>query len=485
MRLSVFLFFVALYVATTAGHIYTVDSYLTYNVTQAIARHGTLAIPKFMMTVEGKDRRQYSKLGIGENLVSLPLYWIGSLVEYGSPHNPVFSNYSDHVNIPDKSGVIVADAQQLIKLNDLEGARVFFTALTNAFVTALVCLLFWGLLRHFGLSRKGALWGASLLGFATPFWVYSRDFFAEPLFAVCLLGSLLLLVGAGRSEIGRRMLFAGLASGLGILTRASFLPIAVVFAAYLVLSSGNTRVGARRAMWFALGCAPGVAILGLLNFLRFGDVFLTGYHTAFDKGFSLPLAKGLWWNLASPYRSIFLYAPAVVIFALGLREFVRRYRAEAWLMVCIIAYTFAVYSKWWAWHGGWCWGPRFLLPVIPLLLLPGLVAARTKRWLVVVAVILGILGFGVQTAGVLINYTAPYDYWIKIKKLDWAETNIQQFSPIAVHLKALFATSPRLYDLWIIQASKVIGLSAVWIILALFGIAGFAGWRIVRPARKA
>lgn len=35
-----------------------------------------------------------------------------------------------------------------------------------------------------------------------------------------------------------------------------------------------------------------------------------------------------------------------------------------------LATLLALYSRWHLWEGGWCWGPRFLVPVIPLLALP-------------------------------------------------------------------------------------------------------------------
>lgn len=484
MRLTIFLFFLALYVATTAGHIYTVDSYLNYSVTKSIAERGTLAIPKFMMTVEGKNGRQYSKLGIGQSLVALPFYGLGSLVEDARPGQRVFRVYSDHVNVPDKSGIVAAQPQDLIKVNDLEGARVFFSTLTSAVVTALLALFFWMLLRRFGLSRRGALWGALLLGFTTPFWVYARDFFAEPLFAACLVLAFLLVIDLGKTGYERRAVAAGLVSALGILSRVSFIPICVIFAVYLVVTDADWKAGGRRSAWYAAGFLPGILIQAALDRAHFGDVFQTGYHTAFDKGFSVPLWKGLWWNLASPYRSIFLYAPVVLVFAFGIREFLRKHRAEAYLVVAIVVYTFLVYSSWWAWHGGWCWGPRFLLPAIPLLVLPGLLAAKTRPWLRALAAALGAAGFAVNLAGILINYTAPYDYWIKKGRLDWAETGIQRFSPVAVHIKAVFATSPRLYDLWLVQAWRVEGWRLVWLPLGLAVLAYVAVRYALRPAGR-
>jgi 4-amino-4-deoxy-L-arabinose transferase-like glycosyltransferase len=482
MRLSVFVFFAALYVATAAGHIYTIDGYLNYAVTRSIGTRGSLEIPKHMMTVEGRGGRNYSKLGVAQSLVSLPLFWTGSLVERVSPGNRVFSAYADLVSIPYGSGTLAAEPQDLIRVSDVEGARVFFATLTNALITALVCLIFWSLLRRYGLPRKAALLATCLLGFATPYWIYARDYFAEPLFAACLLAAFYLVTDPAKSGAARRAALAGLVAGLGILTRPSFAPLAAILAAYLVLASGDRRWGLAQAGWFALGCLPGAALTAGLNAYRFGGIFTTGYHTAFDKGFSLPLAKGILWNLASPYRSILLYAPAVLVFAFGIREFVRKHRGEAWLAVAIIAYIFITYSKWWAWHGGWCWGPRFLLPAIPLLLIPGLVAARTRRWLAATAAALGLAGLAVQLSAVLINYTAPYDYWIKIKKLDWGEAGIEKFSPIWVHFQALSTTSARQYDLWLVQASRVIGWNVIWIAIALVAVAWIAATRILRPA---
>ena len=453
MRLKVFGFFVALYAVTTAGHIYTIDSYLNYAVTRSIGTQASLEIPRFMMTVEGVGGHHYSKLGIGQSLVSLIPYWIGALVERFSPANPAFRAYSHRFTIPHNSGAIHAEPQTLIRISDQDGARVCFTTLTNVFIAGAVCLIFWLLLRDLGLSSRGALWGTVLLGFSTPLWVYSRDLFAEPLFAACLLGTFYLLTSGAGEGRGGRMLVAGLISSLGILARVSFVPIALIFAVHILLASKDRTETRGLLLRYCVGCLPGVLVVGLLNLHKFGSPFLSGYHTAFDKGFAIPLGQGLTWILFSPYRSLFLYAPAVVLFGFGLAGYAKRYRGRFWLMISVIVYTFLVYSKWWAWHGGWCWGPRFLLPIIPLLLLPGLVAVKEggKR-LLGVAIGLGVLGFCVQLGGVLINYTAAYDYWIKIGKLDWSEAEIHRLFPIWVHTKALLATDPVHYDLWIIQA---------------------------------
>jgi hypothetical protein len=485
MRLSIFILFAALFVATTAGHIYTIDSYLNYSVTKSLASHGTVRVPRTMMAVEGKDGRHYSKLGIGQSLIGLPFYWIGSLFERIRPGTPIFRAYSREFKIPYESEVVTAEAQTLIRVSDEEGARVFFTALTNAFVAAGVCLILWMLLTEYGLSPRAALLGTSVLALSTPLWIYSRDLFADPLFAGCLIGIFWLLKDPPARRGRRKLMLAGGLASLGILTRLSFLPVVAIFAAYLVLASRDRAEGIRGAMVFAAGSLPGIAVVALLNLHRFGGITLTGYHTAFDKGFSIPLLKGLWWNLASPYRSVLLYAPPVLLFITGFAAFSKRHRSHLWLMTALVVYTFGVYSRWWAWHGGWCWGPRFLVPVIPLLVIPGLAAVeQSGRWLRVLTVALGVAGFAVQLGAVLINYTAVYDYWIKTGRLDWAEAGIQSFSPVTTHLRAALATHPAQYDLWIIQAWRVSPGGCVLTLVILAATLGFAGRHLLMRQRR-
>jgi len=463
MRLSIFLFFLVLYLATTAGHIYTVDSYLNYAVTKSIGSHHSLSVPRSMMTVEGRGGRHYSKLGVGQSVANLPGYWAGSLVESAFPGSAPVRAYSRYVVIPHGGRLIRAEPQTLVRVSDADGARVFFTALTNAFVAAAVCLVFFMLLRGFGVRARESLLGALLLGFATPFWVYSRDLFGEPLFALCLLGGFYFLADPAAALSDRRAVIAGLFSSAGILTRMSFAPVAAIFAVYLSMAAPVKREGLRFAAMYVAFSLPGLIGAGILNWVRFESVLMSGYHTAFDKGFDFPLLKGVAYNLVSPYRSIFLYAPPVALFFFGIMCFARKHMGRLLLILAVTVYMFALYSRWWAWHGGWCWGPRFYLPVIPLLILPGIVymhfaGGRGFRLLVAV---LGVAGFVVQLGAIFINYTAVYDYWIKIEKLDWAEAGIHLFSPIVTHWKAVFATSPAQYDIWLIQGARAGGPAAL------------------------
>ena len=474
MRLSVYLFFLLLYLATTAGHIYTIDSYLNYAVTAAICDHGRLSLPRTMMTVEGREGRNYSKLGIGQSLANIPLYLLGKAVERLSPGAPVFRAYSSRFYIAHGGRLVTAEPQSLIGISDRDGAAVLFTTLTNALVAAAVCLLFFMLLQSFGLSAYASLLGTVLLGFATPLWVYSRDLFGEPTFAASLLGSFYFVAGPGKQPSPRRAAAAGGLSALGILTRMSFAPIVALFAFYFVFAGKDRVKGISLALLYSLFALGGLIVVGILNWVRFESILASGYHTAFDRGFSFPFIRGIGHNLFSPYRSVFLYAPAALLFFAGVGFFARVHRVRLLLIASIVIYMFAIYSRWWAWHGGWCWGPRFYVPIVPILMLPGLVyiGRAGRQWLVWAALVLGIVGAAVQAGAVCINYTAVYDYWIKIGRLDWAEVDIHLFSPITTHWKAMLSTPPSHYDLYMIQGAPRAGPGFIVAIAAL-GVALF------------
>jgi hypothetical protein len=70
---------------------------------------------------------------------------------------------------------------------------------------------------------------------------------------------------------------------------------------------------------------------------------------------------------------------------------------------------FAFYSSWYGWDGGENWGPRFLVPVLPLLVLPiaflpGWVRPRLSLS------VLGGLSFMIQVLGQLVSYHS-YSIW--------------------------------------------------------------------------
>ncbi len=131
-----------------------------------------------------------------------------------------------------------------------------------------------------------------------------------------------------------------------------------------------------RHMRYALAITVTVALILLESWIRRGSPLETGYTDDQGEitimpysgrpGFSNPLFFGLISLLFSFGKGIFFFAPGLL---LPIRKTLRKVQ-EATHVDLLAIYTLwmgflvgllLVYSCWWSWHGGWFWGPRFLL----------------------------------------------------------------------------------------------------------------------------
>lgn len=257
-----------------------------------------------------------------------------------------------------------------------------FTALTVALVYLLAISL--------GSVETGAWLAAISYGFGTIALVYTRDFYADPLLALLVAFGLLLAFTQPRSwMIVPVTAFAVLAKPTGII-------LGPVLCAYLFRKT--------RRIWLSLlpgfGSALGLAAYFLYNFYRFGNFRTFGQPWAFSVRF---VPQGLAGLLISPGAGLIWYCPCVV-FSLVAFFYIRVRRLEAWTIVALAALSLLLHSLWPAWSGGWSWGPRLLLPVLPgLIAMTGVMNNRGRKVLALSA----FLGF-LMTAPNLVSFYTRY-----------------------------------------------------------------------------
>jgi hypothetical protein len=87
------------------------------------------------------------------------------------------------------------------------------------------------------------------------------------------------------------------------------------------------------------------------------------------------------YNLLSPYRGLLLLSPVLFVGIYGLFRMYQsgRFRGDALLFLSLFLLGLLPYSMWSNWEGGWSFGPRFLVDVIPYLVIPIAFALSESR----------------------------------------------------------------------------------------------------------
>ena len=357
----------AIYWLTASGAFRSIDEQAVFAVSRNLAYHGRVdesslfwASPYDEQARVGLDGELYSKYGIGHSL-------------------------------------LVAGAIGLARL--IPGAGLASSAmLLNSLATALTAFFLILAAARLGYSQRASVSLGLLYGLATYAWVYAKTLFSEPLVA---LGWTILVWLLLPGVTARRSLLAGVAMAATVAIRPASIVLALPFA--LLLWERRPAELLRRAILYGLPIAVTALALLAFNWQRFGDPMQFGYSETFDGS----LLAGLIGFLASADRSIFLFAPPLLALFWGFPAFVRRHGALGWRLLAIAAFTVLLYALWPVFWGGPVWGPRYVLPVLPLLLLltvPAVERAWQERgWPRWAMALLALLGVAIQAPGVFWN----------------------------------------------------------------------------------
>jgi len=279
------------------------------------------------------------------------------------------------------------------------------TGLLNTTLTALGAVLFLCAVRGLGVSIRRAVWSSALLIFSTPLIVYSKYSFSEPFLAALVAGMILGLILHDRGHpVGPWV--AGFAVAGAIAVKFA---VGGLLAAAAGLALVSRPEGRRPAALIRFGLVPLCVLAAHLawNATRFGSLWDLGYPEAAELGrrlndFDTPLVTGLFGLLLSPGKGLVLFAPAVCTALFGWRAVHRRTPTTSIAVLAFFSGSLLLYARYSAWEGGYCFGPRYLLPALPGLFLglPFMLASRRRR----VALLLCAFGALMQVPGVATSF---------------------------------------------------------------------------------
>lgn len=374
-----FVGFLGLYGVFASGRLRLPDEQEVYFQAESLVDRGELAVPqavelKVFFGKTGRDGKVYAPYGPGTAFFVLPHYLAArgaaSALQAG-PENPATTFY-------------------------LGG---MLTSFATAFYSALAVALMWLVCLELGAPPRRAFLVAISLGTGTLVFSYATLFFSEGVQVALLLATLLALLRG-------RMTLAGFALAGAVLCKAPTVILAPGFAALAYFGRYGDRPSFNRVVALAWPVVLAACVHLGWNSWRFYGPMDFGYDWSETmppgvkaRGFSGDYWRGLVGLTVSPGKGLLFFAPPVLLGIAGLGELYSRERATAIAIGVMGAISFLFWPHYVFWAGGYCIGPRQILPLIPFLLLPACFV-DSRRGLIALTV----LGCALQ----LLSVTTPF-----------------------------------------------------------------------------
>lgn len=277
-------------------------------------------------------------------------------------------------------------------------SMILVTTFTSSLFSALTVVLIYKVSRYFTKSEKIRVLLSIAYGLGTLAFPYATVFFSHAASTFFAFLAFFLLFKVKKEKIASNFywILSGLSIGFAVTCDYFIAPI--LFGLLIFAASFRRK---DKTLLFILSLLLGIAPLLLYNFSIFGNPLeLTLWHSdpkIFSSVFTFqPNPYIVIRLLVFPYRGLF-YSPIILLSLLGLYYMYKEYRLESLLILSFLVsflFLFSMVSGWW---GGTSFGPRYLMPIIPFLMIPMIYSFRKINikiifCLVIVSIFINFLG---------------------------------------------------------------------------------------------
>ncbi|MDP3046857.1 MAG: glycosyltransferase family 39 protein, partial [Chloroflexota bacterium] len=338
-----------------------------FRVTQSIVEDHSLVVRDEIFHYS----EPYSVWGLGQSLVAIPLFLLGKLLR--------------------------SDTQ-------------WFISLTNSFVVAVAAAIVYLTGLSLGYRRGRAIVVALAFGLASLAWPYTRTFFSEPLTGLALITAIFAIRSFRVTGREKYLPLAGFAMGVGLLARVDFgvyLPVLTLYLLWPSSDRGWRSLLNGRLLLILVTFVPLVAVFLGYNYIRYGSLLATGYGWAVDSILHPSMDQNVMavYGLLLGGKGLLLYQPLALLALFCWPRFARAAPPEACTFALLFLARVAMLSFIPTWEGCVSWGPRQLVSLTPILILPiGFFLprhARLPNWRSVVFALFLALGFLAQIPGIV------------------------------------------------------------------------------------
>ncbi len=319
--------------------------------------------------------------------------------------------------------------------------RSLLTFLAIGLPSAGAGALLFVLCRGIGADRRAAFAATTAIFLGTMTFPYSTMYYGHALAGALVLAAFAVVfrgrAAGARLDTWRTGALFGVLLGMAAITEPLTVALAPALGAYLVHALGRqTRpVAWRRTVSAAIGAAAVPCVLMLAyDAACFGSPTANGYAFHSNPYFRAAMARGvmgigwpsprvLFYLTLHPATGILWHSPVLLLGIAGLVVAGRTgRRAEALVIGYAVAVLLLLVSGYYMWWGGHAFGPRHLIPILPLL---GLPLAFVPRRMLPLTVALAALSIGQMLIVTAANPQVPDDRIPELRQMRFFD-----YSPI-------------------------------------------------------
>ena len=278
--------------------------------------------------------------------------------------------------------------------NSIPSSLIFMELFYGPVISALSVGIFFLVCRTFNFNQRVSITLAILFGFTTILWAYSQTSLNS------VPSSLFVLTGFYfvRKFICKtnylHLTLGSIFLGLAFLTRQDAIFFIVPIFFYLILYTKKSRI--KKIIFYSIPLALSYGIHRYIPSIRFDNTLTNGeignlsnigftpissnvvaaqLHNQLA-GFPIltslleyPLHIGGFGLLFSPGLGLLIFCPVLLLIFLSFPDFFKRNKPECILFIVFFGSFIFHYGTLDTWHGLVAWGPRYLLPLVPFLIL--------------------------------------------------------------------------------------------------------------------
>ena len=406
-----FLFFQFLYALTSSGNAFRIpDEFEVYFQAEHLVDAGDLSVPQ---ALEIRQPVVVNGRVVGSESVFFGKHGIDG--KPYAPYGPLAAGLAVPHHLFGRAVAAVTGVPRVPRSQGLAWVILVggITVLSSATAAALAVAGF----HRAALAISTPPWAAMvlslLLGGATVLWPYSATLYSEAWQAAALVWAAALLLEA---RAGHPMARARVIGAACLLTVAGLTKVtALVFApAFVVAVFFDRTLGDRTRREVAVTLTIGI-ILATAIHLRWNDYrFDSPFDFGYDWSETIPVLpprafapgdvpRGLAVLLLSPGKSLFVWAPVLVLAVAGARRLWRHDRALATGIATATGVGLIFFAAYQFPEGGYSHGPRNMVPILPLMLLPA-AGAEAGQWRRPVLAVCAVMGFVMALLALSVSY---------------------------------------------------------------------------------